>query len=338
MADAAPALAAPAPSTSTPSNGAAPNAAQAKGPAVTVKPTPSGRNNAGQFLPKDGTVGVTAPVQTPAPTEQPWRFKEKLNVHGEEEEVDFDRETVKRNLQKLRALEKKQLPEYQKRDELARQLAQLAKEDPTEFLRLSGQDPGAYARKMLAEEARLGAMTEEEKAIHERDRKIAAYEAKDKQAAEEKAEAQQKATHDRLVSTLKEKVGGALKLISPQLGDNYEAVAAVAHALKLQLAGGESLKGVTPEELARDALANNHDRMRRWAGSMDGATLAKELGDKAVQALLEHSLSKFEADQGFEAKPNQPTSPTPLPERHERVRIDAREVDRRMAELRRSGK
>ncbi len=329
MSEAAIAPAAPAAPTT---NGTAPGATHGKGPAVTTKPSPGPgtRANNGQFLPKDGTVGAEKPVQTPAPVEAPWRFKEKLNVHGEEEEVDFDRETVKRQLQKLRALEKKQLPEYQKRDELARQLAQLAKENPTEFLRLSGQDPAAYARKTLAEEARLGAMTEEEKAIHERDQKIAAYETKDKERAAAEAEQKTKATHERLVTSLKAKVGGALKLVAPALGDNYDAVAAVADALKLQLAGGESLAGVTPEELARDALAHNHDRMRRWAGAMDGATLAKELGPKAVRALLEHSLADFDKSQTFEESPRS----VEVAEREPASEyISEREVNRRMNAL-----
>lgn len=331
MPDAAPVAAPAAPV--TPSNGAAPGEGQAPGPKVTTKPTPgpSSRANNGQFLPKEGTVGVPAPVQTPAQTEQPWRFKEKLNVHGEEEEVDLDRETVKRQLQKLRALEKKQLPEYQKNDALARQLAQLAKENPSEFLRLSGKDPAAYARQMLAEEARLGAMTEEEKAIHERDRKIAEYEAKDKERADSEAAAKKQATHDRLVTTLKAKVGDALKLVAPSLGDNYDAVAAVADALKLQLAGGESLAGVTAEELAKDALAHNHDRMRRWAGAMDGATLAKELGEKAVQALLNHSISEFDKSQTFETPPTR----TEAPDRPSSAKeyIDESELNRRLRTL-----
>ncbi len=335
MADAAPAPAPAAPSTSTPSNGAVPNAAQAKSPAVTVKPTPSGRNNAGQFLPKDGTVGIEA---KPAPVEAPWRFKEKLSFHGEEEEVDFDRETVKRNLQRLRAYEKKERPEIIRRDENAKLLARLAKEDPDEFLRLSGQDPEVYARKKLAELARLGSMTEEERAIHERDQKIAEYEAEKKERLDQEAAAKKAATHDRLVSTLKEKVGGALKAVAPQLGDNYEAVGAIANALKLQLAAGASLADVSPEELARDAISQRHGQMRAWAGSMDSDTLAQELGEEAVMGLLQRSLAKFEAEQGFEAKPNAPQVSSPPPPRNERVRIDAREVDRRMAELRRSGK
>lgn len=334
MSEAASAPAAPAaPSTSTPANGAAPAAVQGKGPSVTVKPTTGTRANNGQFLPKDGTVGVPAPAQTPAKEEQPWRFKEKLNVHGEEEEVDFDRETVKRNLQKLRAYEKKERPEFQKRDDLARQLARLAKSDPTEFLRLSGQDPAAYARKMLAEEARLGAMTEEEKAIHERDQKIAAYEAEKRERLEQEATAKKQATHDRLVTNIKAKVGEALKLVAPSLGDNYDAVAAVTDALKLQLAGGESLAGVTPQDLARDAIDRRNASARTWAEGLatNPAELAKAMGPKVVQALLEHSLAVHDQEQTFE--PHQARSDGPPPPSAPNEYIDESEMNRRLRGL-----
>lgn len=335
MAEASAPAPAPSPGGPAPTNGTPAGGLQGTAPKPSPKPNGAPRNNGGQFAPKEGAVGAVPqgdPKPVP-PAEAPWRFKDKLKVYGEEEDVDLDRETVKQKLQKLRALETKQLREYSQNDAKARRLLQLAETDPDEFYRALGKDPIALARKRLAEEARIGAMTEEEKQIHERDQKIAAYEAKEKERAAADKDEKAKAAKARMVEGFRGKVSAALKAVAPELGDTYEAMEAVVHALKLQLEPGLGLEQVDPAELARDAIKQRHDQMRAWAGRMDGATLTRELGKEAVEKLLQHSLAEFDKGQTFDgppaARPNAPPS-----ERPQREILDEREVNRRLAALR----
>ncbi len=335
------ATAAPGSNAPAPGNGSPPGAPQepAKGPApkTTVIPSPKpahpGRANDGRFLPKEGGLGVAPPAGAPPEQKEEWRFREKLKVYGKEEEVDLDREGVKREMQRLRALERKQLPEFQQNDARARRIIELAKSDPEGFLRELGQDPDQYARKRLAEAARLGAMTEEEKAYHQLQQENEQLKARDQQRLEAEAKQATAAKHERLVSGFKSKITPALAVLKEMgIPDDHDTLGALVQTIKVTLEPGVKLGDVTPEELARDTLKRMDGNAERYLSRLDVPALVRRLGPAKIQGILEHSLAEHDKEQAgaFAAPPRVEAPPAP---RARTEIIDGAEVARRMRML-----
>lgn len=329
-----------------PTNGAPKGSTQApaSGPPKPLVPTPApkpgGRANNGQFLPKDGTVGVAGEgehAQTPAAkVPEEWRFKDKLKVFGEEEDADLSRDEVKAKLQKLRALEKKHLAEFAANDEKARRVLGLLRTDPQAFLREAGHDPAQLARKLLAEEARQGAMTDDERALAERDAKIAELEGKENQRLEAEKKQAAAARHEKMVGGFKAKLTPAIAVLKAEgVPEDHDTLAALVETMKTALEPGLGLDDVTPEELARDTLRRMDTNAERYLGRLEVPALIKRLGPARIQAILEHSLAEFERSQDFGQSPR--AAPPPVQPRQVEERIDESELNRRLNTLRRGG-
>ena len=325
----APATAAPA----APSNGVAPKPSQVSqpsggsGPANPSKPTP-GRMADGRFATREGTVGEV-PGEAKA-AEAEWRFREKLKVYGEEEEVDLDRASVVRELQRKRMLEKK-YGEFEGNDARARRLIELATSDPEGFLRETGKDPGAWARQKLAEEARQGAMTEEERAIHERDAKIAEYEAREKQRTEAETKAKGEARHQKMVADLRQTFTEALERSGEP--NSYEMMAELVQTAKLRLAPGSGLDDMTPDEMVAETKARIDGRVGKYLDSLDAEGLRKRFGKERIKAIIAAEIADFEKSQNFAPPPPSQAAEAPPKDKGPREYLSGTDVSRRLLSL-----
>lgn len=310
-----------------PSPASAPSGVPAA-PAGGAPPRP--RNTSGQFLPKDG-AGEGAGEQPPGPgateaQKEAYRLRRKLKVFGKEEEVDLDEDGIVRELQKKRALEKK-FSDFEQARRRAERIIELAEKDPVGFLQELGKDPDALARQRVAEKARLEAMTEQERELHElrqwkKQQEEAAAKAKE-QAEKQKKEALKadlvKKNNERFIKAL-EKSG---------LPKTYESLYFMAETARIALDDGIEY---TDEELAKETARRLDNLTERYLGSLDGPALTKKLGPKRVQAILEAAVAEFDAQQdvGRSTPPAQESAPPATPEPEY---IDEAEVQRRLRSI-----
>lgn len=290
--------------------GAAPASAPASAGAASVPtpgptPTTAGtkaskpRNNSGQFAPKEGAVGATPPETPedggkPPEAKEPFRFKKKLKVYGKEEEVDLDEEGLTRELQVSRAQAKK-LSQFQATASKAAEILELAEKDPEALLRALGKDPDAYARQKLAREARLGAMTPEERELHE----LREYKTQQELVAKQREEEGKKVARDQKVEALakrnEERYMGILQRSG--LPQNAESLLMLVEAAERAPEGIE----YSEQEIITEAKRRDSERFERSLNGLTGKQLLERLGEKRVQLVLEAAVEKFTASQNFDA-------------------------------------
>lgn len=324
----APAATPSAPSTSQPST---PAAGASVAPSQAVTPAPRARNNAGQFLTKEGSQGV-APAdgqstETPAEAEarkEAYRFKRSLKVFGKEEAVDLDEDGIARELQIKRALQKK-VGEYEKGYTQAQKLVELAKADPDAFLRELGHDPEATARKRLAKQAALGAMSPEERELHELREFRQQAETRERERVESEKKARHEATTKRLVEENNNRFMKALE--SSDLPKSYESLFHIAETARIALDDGIEYSDA---ELVKETARRLDTLTDRYLGTLSGEALAKRLGPKRVQSLIAAEVARFEASQSF--APQAPKA-EPVSETRDEY-ISPSEVNRRLREMR----
>lgn len=322
---------------STPAAPAGPTGAPApKGgaPAPALKPgapTPGARPRAnnGQFAPKDGTgEGEGAPGEEPLAQKEPYRFKRKLKVYGQEEDVDLDEDSIARELQQSRAMRKK-LGDFDTTAKQARRILELAEQNPEEFLRQLKKDPDQWARERLAREAKLASMSEEERELED----LRQYKERTEQERKQSEETAEKQRKDQLRSTLRQKNEARFleALKQSDLPKTYESLYYIAETAALGLDDGVEYSDA---ELAKETARRLDTLTDRYLGQMDGPALVKKLGPKRLQAILEAAVADFDAQQNFEAPTQAREEPVAQPQEY----IDGAEVERRLREMRNGGK
>lgn len=258
------------------------------------------RNNAGQFLAKEGAAGVV-PAEAPAGAteaqKEAYRFKRSLKVFGKEETVDLDEDGITRELQIKRALEKK-VGDYAKGHQQAQKILELAKSNPEAFLRELGHDPEAVYRKNLARQAALGAMSPEEREFLELKEFKQQAEAKEQQRLEQEKKAKHEASTQKLVEENNQRFMKALQ--GSGLPQTYESLFHIAETARIALDDGIEY---TDAELVQETSRRLDTLTDRYLGSLEGEALAKKLGPKRVQSLIAAEVRRFEASQNFTAPP-----------------------------------
>ncbi len=289
--------------------------------------TPKPRNTSGQFGTKEGSQVAESPEGKP-PEKPPdaYRFKRKLNVFGKDEDVDLDEEGLTRELQIKRALEKK-VGDYKGGYEKAQRLIELAKADPDAFLAEVGSNPEEWARKKLATAAKLGAMTEEERELHELREYRQSIEARDaKRTEDEKANATKQKRQ--AITERNQKVYIEALQSAPDLPQSYEGLEMLIDAAEYLTEHGIAVND--PKELVTEARKRDQARVERSFRGLDGKGLIQRLGKVRVQQIMEAAVADWESTQNFEPAPGAPPAEPEKPAGAEREYIDEHEVTRRM--------
>ncbi len=268
-----------------------------------------------------------APGETTATEAQKLRVKGELKLYGKTESVDEELtpESFLRERQKLRMLEQKN-QKSEERTRQAQQILELAEKDPDEFLRQLGKDPDVLAEERLAKRAKMSMMTEDQKAIYERDQKLAQYEARD--AERKKVEAQQLNERREKMIIDRNRQEFAEVAEAHGLEKTYADLYRYADAKeKLMRASG----GVppTPAEIAKAVKIDLDKGIDRSIAALTGPALLKRLGPKVVANFAQALLEQHQQQHGFEP-PNPVEAPTPVDE--PRTYIDEYEQRRQQRE------
>lgn len=320
IAPAAPAPAAPASTSTT----AAP--APVAKPAVKAGPA-AGRTTGGQFLPKESTAGVAKPEEKqPGETKEEYRFRRKLKVFGKEEDLDMSEDDLGRELQELR-MHRKKTKDSQDATTRAQRLIELATQDPESFLRETGKDPDEFARSRLTAAAQVAAMTEEERKIHELTQRAEALEAEKKDRDTKAKEWKERHQKQQIIEQKKAVYKEALAALGE--GTDHQTIGIMAAAERAALERGVRLDA---QDLAKETLRTMGGMVEQYLGTLDGKGLVKKLGPKRIQAILEASISDFEASHGIATAA--PTAPPAAPEPNGPTYLSEREIERRLKGLR----
>lgn len=317
--------AAAAPAPVAPTNGAAPAATQA--PAA---PKPNGvpRSTSGQFAPKEGAQGKVVepgPGATDAAKEE-WRFKEKLKVYGQEEDVDLDRDGVKRELQQARAM-RKQHAEMQKKLAEREELEALFEKDPDEYMRRRGKDPEEYLKQKIHKVIEREQLTEEQRATQDAIARADAAEAKLQKQEEARKATQQKLRTEHAKKQMVERYGRTIEAAG--LERNAETIFLMAEVE--DIAAKQGLE-YTPEELGKETARRARGYGKSYLDSLTVPAFISEIGKERYEAILEHSIAQLEGSSAVVPAPKEPVvrrEPTSEGSRY----LSEAELDRNLREF-----
>lgn len=311
----------------------------AKAPAA-APPQSSGkpRMTNGQFAPNDANAQPPdeAPTTEAEAKAEARRFKGKAKIFGQEEDFDYGEDDLPKLHQRIRMFEKKEADIRKTQKEATSEVERLyraLRENPVELLREAGHDPQALARKQLAEQARLGAMDEHERALFERDQKIQEFEAKEKQRDDAEKQLRKQALRQHIGQKQEKFFLDTLQKANvPQSPEGLRLVLETYNAMQEDF-GRDAVANFSPEELAQETERRLGDYTDRFLGTLDGAGLRRKLGPKRVAAIIEAELSEFRASQPFEQASPENEEP-PAPTRSEEGFIDEAEAKRRLRSIR----
>jgi hypothetical protein len=295
------------------------NAGSGQGAAVTAGA------NAGQ---KPGDVEAAAAAKA---AKEAYRIKGKINVYGKEEDVELTEEDALRNTQLRKAYEKK-LQQFEDRARKAQRILELAESDPDEFYRQLGKDPDKIAEEKMIRRAQMAQMTDEQRAIAERDEKLRQYEERDKQRATQEKQQAMNQRQEMLIERYKQEFAQ----VAEQHGfeKTWDDLYRYADAREMLL---KKTRGVapTPAEIAAVAKKGLDRDVDRSIGALDGEALLRRLGPKALDKITKAVLARHQQTHG--AAPVQQAAAAQEPERRQEYITDA-ELNKRMRDAIHGGK
>lgn len=265
----------------TGTNGAAPAA-----------PAAPPRNNAGQFSPKDGAVGVVPaeeqqgqapaagkPAGPPAIGWDGWDGSGEVELEGRKIPVKYGSKTDVLN--EARELRWRRQREKAVADR-EKQLEQLLNMEPDEFLKLRGVDPDKRYRERVIADANALEMTPEQRQAAKDRAELAALKA-EREEAKKQAEAQQKA---QARAQLRQRVVAEMEsaLEASGLPQTHATMALLAEIQEEATANGGP--PLTKEQLAAEANKRYAERGVEPLKKLQGQALLDRLGTDVVRAVL----------------------------------------------------
>ena len=291
--------------------GASPKAGEGgNGPAVsTASGAPRAPN--GKFAPRNGAA--EAPEGEGAKAEgakEAYRFKRKLNLYGEEEEVDLGEDDLAREVQIARAARKK-LKELKQREDKLAEFDKLRKEKP-EALFDSEEDALEFSRKFLAARARRELMPPEEARaleVDERERRFM----EEKTAWEE-----QRAQEERSRRAAKQ-----WEQLAPEIDSALQEAGLERTPKELEAIADIGLEFIdaklplSPRDLVKEFARREESGFTRRLGTLEPQKLRAKLTDAQWAGLRKLMVDEFKSKHaGFETKPRAAPPPKEEPRRY----------------------
>ena len=269
---------------------------------------------------------ATSATPTPEAVKQAEKRRYKLNVYGKEEEVEYDDETITKELQKARAASKtreeaakerqeveRMRAEYAQKDQQIKQIFDLLKNPSTarQILRQLGTPVEELGREELEEYVKYQQMTPEQRELHElRQEKAQRAEQervwKEQQAQREYQE-QVQAAQERFSGTIVAAMG-KLGLSETDARASSEIAQRLAFKLEQSLALGEPL---SPDDLAEELREDMREQHRILYGKLPGEQLFGLLGEDALKKAHEYAAKRVPQVPSVDNPPRQEGQQTP---------------------------
>lgn len=269
----------------------------------------------------NSATGSEAPNPTPAQIQ-----KLKLIINGKEEERDI--EWVKTRAQKAEAAER-MFSEASKQRKEASEIQEQLKTDPWGAMRKLGMDPREFAEKFLAGELESEMLDPRERAMRERETKIADTERQHKAREQEAETAQQQVEGARLIKQYDEEFGAAFKVVD--LPRDPHVIRRIAELHLQNLTDGYEIPIV---DLARQVRDERMGEQVTLLKQMDGDQLLSFLGEDIANKLRRADLKRLRGGTESPAKPNQAfTSDNERPQKKEMTEREFRALlDKRVGQ------
>lgn len=234
-----------------------------------------------------------------APVDKTAADKVKTDTAAEKEvirkiklgDMEYDEKTLQSMIDKANGADKRFLEASKMRKESMR-FFKLAKENPKEFLRLTGMDAEKFKKftyDEVAQDIKNKLRDPKEVALEEAEKRIKEYEAKEaeqKKVAEEaelskKAKALEQKFHAEMIEALE---------AFPELPKNGFTVAKLAEAIDVVRAKTGIL--LTAKEVAPKVVADMRKQVEGVVKGLSVEQLIALIGQQSVDAILKHSLEK----------------------------------------------
>lgn len=204
-------------------------------------------------------------------------------------EKEYTLAELQSKIEKAEGADKKFLEAAKARKEAMR-VFKMAKENPKEFLKITGQDPKKFAYDEVAEDVKKQLRDPKEVALEEAEKRIKEYEQKEETQKKEREAIRQEKEAKALEQRFHTEIIEALEAF-PELPKNAYTVAQLARAID----SVRSKHGVllTAKEVAPLVVKDIRNTIN---GLVKGATpemLIQLIGQEGVDALLKHSMSKL---------------------------------------------
>lgn len=221
----------------------------------------------------------------------------KLKADGEEFEFDAtDEEAVKREIMKARGANKRFESAAQMRKEAEQAFSML--KDPAS-LRQILQDPRVgvdlkkFAEDYVWEQIQEAQLTPEQKAQRDKDRRLAEYEDRDRQAAEAGKTRQQQEQQAQYETGYETKITKAL-----ETGGIPKTAAAVSRMAEYLYRAVEHGVDLSPEDLVDQVRTDYMADFTSVLGAADGEQLLKIIGEANAEKLRKADLGRLKNPQG----------------------------------------
>jgi hypothetical protein len=264
-----------------------------------------------------------APVAAPPSHQDPeFRYRDKLNVYGREEEVDLSRDDLRRELQISRAASAR-MKEIAQRERAVLEFDEGLKANTRAALEAKGIDPVEFARQVLSEHAKRELMSPEERRAFEAEQKLAEFEQREKAQQETMAKQAEQQRASKLWEHIRPQFDAALA--EAGIPRNRFTLAEIAKVGTEFLDIGLILdpKAVVAE--AKKRIQGGHEA---YLGSLDAKTLRAKLGKEKLRELMALEVEEWKASQDFHPAPQREQVAIPA-KREERQYIDEYEFARR---------
>jgi len=283
--------------------------------ATNVIPTTLAVSEGSNKAPKVDAASVKASVQTPV--DKTAADKVKTDTAAEKAiiqkiklgDMEYDPDTLQSMIDKSNGADKKFLEAAKMRKESMR-IFKMAKENPKEFLRITGMDAEKFkkfAYDEVAQDIKNKLRDPKEVALEEAEKRIKAYEEKeaeqkrisDEAKLEQQAKSLEQKFHAEMIDALE---------AYPELPKNGFTVAKLAEAIETVRQKTGIL--LTAKEVAPKVVSDMRRQVEGVVKGLSPEQLISLIGQESVDAILKHSLSKVKnplagnsGAQGSETKP-----------------------------------
>lgn len=256
-------------------------------------------------------AGQDTTDQTQAAKVDEWRFKDKIKINGLEQEIEADRERVRRALQ-LEEANLRSIHNSKKAAAEAKQTLALLKEDPIKAMVAAGMDERQahdWMVKRIAEHAQLSMMPPEQREALQQ-KQAFERERQEFQKQKEAFEAQQREQYEQQVwSGLESQFTAAMEEL--QLPKGYQVMHTIAEVGREFLDANLDL---SPKEIVAEANRRLSDYTNRYVVTLPAKQLSKLLGQEKVKELIAIEVERFKASQNFGSPPPVQSQPEPKTE------------------------
>jgi hypothetical protein len=264
--------------------------------------------SASQNDPASGNSVQGEPTPQQKATEEAKKYKYKLNIKGQEEEVEYDEQSLVKELQKARAASKIREEAARYRQEADQEKAQIAQEreqfkqivealknpqSARQLLRQIGTPLEELSKAELEDYIQQQQMTPEQRELQQ----LRSWKQQQEHYQQQQEQQRQQQEYEQQVQAAQEQFAGRIVAAMTKLGlseNDARSSGELAQrlAFKLEQALNAGYSDITPDELAEEVLQDLQEQHRVLYGKLPGDKIFQMWGEEGLKKAQQYATSR----------------------------------------------